>query len=171
VALAQEIVRAREKFPSSSGRFAALGEEFGELSKAFLEGEGASRIRAEAIQVACTAMRIYEEGDPDMEGLPERRRASPKYAPRWRGLPSSPSGNGNDSTLTGAHWARYRASGVREMRPYVEGETLPGTVSISPADKAAGSPKAGDMIARNPDNPEDQWLVSSDYFAKTFVPV
>ena len=50
------------------------------------------------------------------------------------------------------------------MREYVEGEILPSKVSISEADKLNGSPKLGDMIARNPLNHEDQWLVAKDYF-------
>lgn len=50
------------------------------------------------------------------------------------------------------------------MRPFVEGEILDPKVSISQADKDAGSPKLGDMIARNPKNHEDQWLVAKDYF-------
>jgi hypothetical protein len=41
-------------------------------------------------------------------------------------------------------------------------------VSISEADRANGSPKAGDMIARNPVNHDDQWLIASEYFAKNF---
>jgi hypothetical protein len=44
------------------------------------------------------------------------------------------------------------------MRPYQPGERLTG-VSISEADRLAGSPKTGDMIARNPKNHADQWLV------------
>ena len=31
-----------------------------------------------------------------------------------------------------------------------------------------GRPKAGDMIARNPKNHEDQWLVAARYFADHF---
>ena len=50
------------------------------------------------------------------------------------------------------------------MRPYVDGETLDGKVSISDADLKAGSPKLGDMIARNPKNHNDQWLVAKAYF-------
>jgi hypothetical protein len=38
-------------------------------------------------------------------------------------------------------------------------------ISISKEDFAAGSPKAGDMIARNPKNHADQWLVAAQYFA------
>jgi len=37
-------------------------------------------------------------------------------------------------------------------------------VSISQADLDNGSPKIGDMIARNPKNHEDQWLVAKEYF-------
>jgi hypothetical protein len=43
-------------------------------------------------------------------------------------------------------------------------------VSISLPDLEAGSPKAGDMIARNPKNHDDQWLVAAAYFADNFEP-
>jgi len=59
---------------------------------------------------------------------------------------------------------RYRRKGFSELRPYREGEILDSKVSISQADKDAGSPTFGDMIARNPDNHEDQWLVAYEYF-------
>ena len=41
-------------------------------------------------------------------------------------------------------------------------------VSITDADKANGSPKIGDMIARNPANHNDQWLVAKKYFEDNF---
>jgi len=41
-------------------------------------------------------------------------------------------------------------------------------VSISDTDKANGSPKLGDMIARNPKNHRDQWLVAEQYFKDNF---
>jgi len=41
-------------------------------------------------------------------------------------------------------------------------------VSISDKDKADGSPKEGDMIARNPEDHTDQWLVASAYFEENF---
>jgi hypothetical protein len=44
-------------------------------------------------------------------------------------------------------------------------------VSISEADKEAGSPKAGDMIARNPKNRADTCLVAAQYFADNFEPM
>lgn len=64
----------------------------------------------------------------------------------------------------------YRRTQIAEMRTYVAGEFL-GDVSISSPDKAAGSPKAGDMIARNPKNHADQWLVAAKYFADNFEPL
>lgn len=62
-------------------------------------------------------------------------------------------------------WKWYRRKELSEMRPYVAGEDLSG-ISISDVDKKAGSPKEGDMIARNPSNHTDQWLVSKEYFEK-----
>ena len=41
-------------------------------------------------------------------------------------------------------------------------------VSISQQDLENGSPKIGDMIARNPKNDKDQWLVSENYFNENF---
>jgi len=62
---------------------------------------------------------------------------------------------------------QYRRKQIAELRPYQPGEALDG-VSISAADKAAGSPKEGDMIARNPQNHADQWLVAAQYFRDNF---
>lgn len=41
-------------------------------------------------------------------------------------------------------------------------------VSISSVDKENGSPKIGDMIARNPKDHNDQWLVDEQYFKDNF---
>lgn len=41
-------------------------------------------------------------------------------------------------------------------------------VSISDADKNNGSPKIGDMIARNPKDYSDQWLIAEQYFKDNF---
>ena len=65
----------------------------------------------------------------------------------------------------------YKRKEKAELRPYREGEKLPDIVSISKADKDAGSPKEGDMIARNPKNHNDQWLVAKEYFEDNFVAV
>jgi hypothetical protein len=61
----------------------------------------------------------------------------------------------------------YRRKQIAELRPYIPGESMSG-ISIGDADRAAGSPKAGDMIARNPNNHNDQWLVAAQYFADNF---
>ena len=65
---------------------------------------------------------------------------------------------------------QYRRRQIAELRPYVIGDAMNG-VSISQPDKDAGSPKIGDMIARNPKNHADQWLVAAAYFADNFEPV
>ena len=41
-------------------------------------------------------------------------------------------------------------------------------ISISQPDLENGSPKIGDMIARNQKNDKDQWLVSENYFNENF---
>jgi hypothetical protein len=64
----------------------------------------------------------------------------------------------------------YRRKQIAELRPYQVGESLEG-VSIGAVDRDAGSPKAGDMIARNPKDHADQWLVAAQYFADNFEPV
>lgn len=43
-------------------------------------------------------------------------------------------------------------------------------ISISEVDQVAGSPVIGDMIARNPKNHKDQWLVAKDYYLENFEP-
>jgi hypothetical protein len=62
---------------------------------------------------------------------------------------------------------KYRRKQIAELRDYVPGEALD-AVSISSEDKRAGSPQVGDMIARNPKNHDDQWLVAAQYFADNF---
>lgn len=67
-----------------------------------------------------------------------------------------------------SEFKQYRRSQIAELRVYVPGETLPDYVSVSAPDKEAGSPKGGDMIARNPKNHADQWLVAKQYFLDNF---
>lgn len=64
----------------------------------------------------------------------------------------------------------YRRKQIAELRPYVPGESMDG-ISVAAVDQAAGSPKSGDMIARNPVNHADKWLVAAAYFAANFEPV
>lgn len=64
-------------------------------------------------------------------------------------------------------WIKYRKRGLTEIRPYVEGEDMVG-ISVSSEDSNNGSPKVGDMIARDPDNTGDKWLVSEKYFKENY---
>jgi len=75
-----------------------------------------------------------------------------------------------DETHGSRYFTQYRRKQIAELRPYVPGENMDG-VSVSQPDKDAGSPKPGDMIARNPKNPADQWLVAAQYFADNFEPL
>jgi NTP pyrophosphatase (non-canonical NTP hydrolase) len=68
-ALRTEIYSARRKFPGRRFLLTALVEEVGELAAAILKREGPARIRKEAIQVACVAIRIFEEMDPVYDSL------------------------------------------------------------------------------------------------------
>jgi hypothetical protein len=67
-------------------------------------------------------------------------------------------------------YKQYRRKQVAEMRPYGHGDDLNG-ISISDVDRNAGSPKPGDMIARNPKNHADKWLVAAKYFTDNFEAV
>jgi len=68
-----------------------------------------------------------------------------------------------------AEFTNYRRKQIAELRPYAVGEDI-SYVALSPEDAKAGSPKPGDMIARNPKNHADQWLVAAQYFADNFEP-
>lgn len=80
-------------------------------------------------------------------------------------------------------YKKYQRISIAEMRPVTTEEitnfrawgymkTEDGVVvSISDADKRNGSPKPGDMIARNPEDHIDKWLVSAKYFEKNFKPL
>lgn len=70
-----------------------------------------------------------------------------------------------------SEFQQYRRKQIAELRPFIPGEQLSDRVSISAPDKEAGSPKEGDMIARNPANHDDQWLVAKDYFDANFEPM
>lgn len=79
---------------------------------------------------------------------------------------------------------KYRRKQVAELRPVEDTDILefklegsitcsenkdnPITVSISDVDLENGSPRIGDMIARNPKNHLDQWLVAEKYFNDNF---
>lgn len=73
--------------------------------------------------------------------------------------------------MTADNYQYYRKKGAVLMRPFEAGETIGEHVSISQADRDAGSPKVGDMIARNPDDAFDEWLVAQAYYEKNYEPV
>lgn len=68
------------------------------------------------------------------------------------------------------NFVQYRRKQIADLRPYLDGEDMT-DVSVSAPDKEAGSPKAGDMIARNPKNHADKWLVAAQYFVDNFEPL
>ncbi len=86
-----------------------------------------------------------------------------------------------------SEFTKYRRTHVAEMRPVTDydvevynkhaGELIVMNekrvvkVSIPVEDLANGSPKSGDMIARNPKNHNDQWLVAEQYFKDNFEPL
>lgn len=66
-------------------------------------------------------------------------------------------------------FTQYRRKQIAELTPWTPGFDM-SRVSVSAPDTEAGSPKTGDMIARNPKNHDDQWLVAAAYFADNFEP-
>ena len=67
-ALCSEVIRARTKFPGTKHLLAACTEELGELAQAMLQRKDEQAIRSEALQTACMALRIHEEGDAAFDG-------------------------------------------------------------------------------------------------------
>lgn len=67
-----------------------------------------------------------------------------------------------------SEFKKYRRTQIAEMTPYIPGETSMDRVSVSESDKENGSPKLGDMIARNSKNHGDKWLVAKVYFEDNF---
>ena len=79
-------------------------------------------------------------------------------------------------------FTKYRRTQIAEMRPVTKEEIELGrlivtkthtrkAISVSDVDLQNGSPKSGDMIARNPKNHDDQWLVAEKYFKDNFEPL
>ena len=61
----------------------------------------------------------------------------------------------------------YPRLGSIEARPYEHGDQASGHISISEADLTLPTLKGG-MVARNPDNHDDQWYIAPAYFAKHY---
>ncbi len=72
---------------------------------------------------------------------------------------------------------QYLRTQIAEMRPVTKHEEdypetiLDNGISVSQPDLENGSPKLGDMVARNPKNHKDQWLVAQQYFNDNFEPM
>lgn len=63
-------------------------------------------------------------------------------------------------------WRPYTKVAITEMRDYVKGEDLTG---ISVSDQDDPETDMG-MIARNPDNHDDQWYVARAFADKNYAP-
>ena len=68
-------------------------------------------------------------------------------------------------------YKKYRRTNIAEMMEWNENDAFPSNISISEVDKKNGSPKLGDMVARNPNNHNDIWLVAEQYFKENFEEV
>lgn len=70
---------------------------------------------------------------------------------------------------------KYKRTQIAEMVEYhpamLYSKDFFEKVSLSQEDKKNGSPKIGDMIARNPKNHNDMWLVAEQYFKDNFEEV
>ena len=62
---------------------------------------------------------------------------------------------------------KYKRKEVAELEEWYVGYNMD-RVSVSTVDIENGSPKLGDMIARNPKNHNDKWLVAEKYFRDNF---
>lgn len=69
--------------------------------------------------------------------------------------------------MTETVWTRYQRKSWTEMLPWSPDIDM-SKVSVSREDSNNGSPRPGDMIARNPLNYADQWLVSEAYFQANY---
>lgn len=65
-----------------------------------------------------------------------------------------------------SEFKQYRRTQIAEMRPVTQHEAENQDAILD-----NGSPKIGDMIARNPKNHKDQWLVAQQYFNDNFEPM
>lgn len=70
--VAEEIKKARSKFPHNDVQMIALVEEVGELAKALMD-ESDENVWKEAVQVATMALRVAVEGDDSVINLRKRK--------------------------------------------------------------------------------------------------
>ncbi len=62
---------------------------------------------------------------------------------------------------------QYKRKGLSEMRPYIQGEDQ-SKFSVNPVDDPESDMG---MVARNPENHDDQWYVARKYFDDNLEPV
>ena len=63
--------------------------------------------------------------------------------------------------------AFYRKTALQELAPWTEDIPMD-LVSVSAADVEKGSPKVGDMLACNPDDVCDWWLIEEKFFKDNY---
>lgn len=76
----------------------------------------------------------------------------------------------HEEKLKMPEYRKYRRTAIAEMADWTPGFDMT-DVSVSAEDQKAGSPKAGDKIARNPANHADRWLVAAAYAEANFEPL
>lgn len=64
-------------------------------------------------------------------------------------------------------FVQYSRITIVEMRPYVEGEDMT-NVYVDPVLVEHGHPEEGDMIARNPRDRDEMWLMTRENFSTNF---
>lgn len=62
----------------------------------------------------------------------------------------------------------YMKKQLQPMMPWNKDMSME-SVSISDADKGDGSPRDGDMIASNPNDQSDMWLVAEKFFNENYI--
>jgi len=62
-----------------------------------------------------------------------------------------------------SNFKNYRKKAIQPMRPYIPGESLDG-ISVTATDTV----EQGGMIARNSENPSDQWYVAKTFFQDNY---
>jgi hypothetical protein len=76
----------------------------------------------------------------------------------------------SNSVLSSVEWAEYQRVGKLEARPWTPDFDMT-MVSVSAADRAAGHPKTGGMIAKRNGVTDDMWYINPEFFAENYQPV
>ncbi len=123
-------------------------------------------VSAAALELGMTyhGLNVWLRGIIEREG----RAHLPRWNRKGRGPQHDHTGkSGETREKVMSEFKQYRRKQIAELRPFDPEEALEG-VSVSDEDRKAGSPRPGDMIARNPKNHADKWLVAAAYFADNF---